>query len=86
MEVTYPFSGTCSRSVTFERDDDGRLHNIRFYGGCNGNLQGVAALCEGLKPEEVISRLKGIRCGFKQTSCPDQFAKALEKELAKNEQ
>ena len=81
MEVTYGFSGTCSRSVTFERDEEGRLHNIRFLGGCNGNLKGIASLCEGMKAEEVISRLKGIRCGFKQTSCGDQFAKALEKEL-----
>lgn len=85
MEVTYCFSGTCSRSVTFERDEEGRLHNIRFLGGCNGNLKGIASLCEGMSAEEVISRLKGIRCGFKQTSCGDQFAKALEKELLKNE-
>ena len=72
MKRTYEFSGTCSRSVTFDIDENGVLHGISFMGGCNGNLKGISALCEGLK---------GIRCGFKSTSCPDQFARALEKEI-----
>ena len=53
------------------------MKNVRFEGGCNGNLKGIAALVEGMKPEEVIERVEGIRCGFKNTSCPDQLAKAL---------
>ncbi|MBO4794510.1 MAG: TIGR03905 family TSCPD domain-containing protein [Clostridia bacterium] len=81
MKRTYEFSGTCSRSVTFDIDENGVLHGISFMGGCNGNLKGISALCEGLTAAEVIERLKGIRCGFKSTSCPDQFARALEKEI-----
>ena len=80
MKKTYEFSGTCSRSVTFDVDENGVLHDISFVGGCNGNLKGIAALCEGMTEDEVISKLKGIRCGFKSTSCPDQLARALEKE------
>ena len=81
MKRTYEFSGTCSRGVTFDIDENGVLHDISFMGGCNGNLKGISALCEGLTAAEVIERLKGIRCGFKSTSCPDQFARALEKEI-----
>ena len=77
MEKTYNFSGTCSRNVTFDIDENHVVTNIRFNGGCNGNLKGVAALCEGMKAEDVIKRLSGIRCGLKSTSCPDQLAKAL---------
>ena len=80
MKKTSEFSGTCSRSVTFDVDENGVLHDIYFMGGCNGNLKGIAALCEGMTEDEVISKLKGIRCGFKSTSCPDQLARALEKE------
>ena len=80
MKKTYEFSGTCSRSVTFDIDSESRIRDISFNGGCNGNLKGIAALCEGMTAGEIISRLKGIRCGFKPTSCPDQFARALEKE------
>ena len=80
MKKTYEFSGTCSRTVTFDVDENGVLHDIYFMGGCNGNLKGIAALCEGMTEDEVISKLKGIRCGFKSTSCPDQLARALEKE------
>lgn len=82
MTKTYEFSGTCSRSVTFDIDPEGKVRDISFLGGCNGNLKGVSALCEGMTPEQIIERLKGIRCGFKSTSCPDQFARALEKEIA----
>lgn len=77
MEYSYKTRGTCAREIRFEVND-GRVQNIRFVDGCSGNTQGVAALAEGMSVEEVIARLKGIRCGFKPTSCPDQLARALE--------
>lgn len=77
MEYTYRTRGTCSRSIRFELDGD-IVKNVRFEGGCNGNLKGIAALVEGMKIEDVIKRVEGIRCGFKTTSCPDQLAKALQ--------
>lgn len=76
MEYTYIPKGVCSRKITFEIND-GIVHNVRFAGGCAGNTQGVAALVEGMKAEDVIARLSGIRCGFKGTSCPDQMAQAV---------
>ena len=57
--------------------EDGKVHNVQFLGGCNGNLKGIGALVEGMRVEEVISRVEGIRCGMKSTSCPDQLARAL---------
>ena len=78
MKYTYNTTGTCSRSITFEVSN-GIVTNIVFLGGCNGNLKGIAALCEGQRVDDVISRLEGITCGFKSTSCPDQLAKALRK-------
>ena len=81
MEYSCNLSGTCADRVDFELTD-GVLHNIRFHRGCSGNTQGVARLAEGMTAEEYIRRCKGIRCGMKNTSCPDQFAKALEKVLA----
>lgn len=78
MKYTYNTTGTCSRSITFEVCN-GIVTNIVFLGGCNGNLKGIAALCEGQRVDDVISRLEGITCGFKSTSCPDQLAKALRK-------
>ena len=81
--MKYATSGTCSREIDFEVVD-GKLHNVRFMGGCNGNLQGVGALVEGLDIHEAISRLKGIKCGMKGTSCPDQLAQALEQYLNEN--
>ena len=77
---TYKTSGTCSRQIDFEVEN-GIVKSISFSGGCNGNTKGIAALCEGMRVEEVIRRLKGIRCGFKDTSCPDQLAKALEETI-----
>ena len=76
MKYTYNTSGTCSKSITFNVEN-GIVTDIEFFGGCNGNLKGIAALCEGLTVDEIIERLEGIKCGFKPTSCPDQFAKAL---------
>ena len=74
--MTYKTSGVCSKKIDFEITD-GKLHNVSFTGGCHGNLQGIGKLVEGMEVDEVISRLEGIRCGFKNTSCPDQLAKAL---------
>ncbi len=76
MEYSYRTQGTCSQQITFAIED-GKVHNVQFIGGCNGNLKGIGALVEGLAPEEVIERVQGITCGFKSTSCPDQLAKAL---------
>lgn len=81
MTKTYNNKGVCSRSVTFDISEDGIVTNVSFLGGCNGNLKGVAAFAEGQKAEDIISRCKGITCGFKSTSCPDQFAQALEQAL-----
>lgn len=81
--MTYKTQGTCCRAIDFEVTD-GVVKNVRFDGGCNGNTKGVGALVEGMKIEDVIAKLKGIPCGFKNTSCPDQLAKALEGYLANN--
>ena len=75
--MRYQTKGTCSTAIDIEVKD-GRIESVAFTGGCNGNLQGISALLKGMMVEEAISRLKGIRCGFKSTSCPDQLAKALE--------
>ncbi len=77
MEYTYKTRGVCSQSIHFEIED-GIVHNVEIVGGCSGNGQGVAALVEGMRADEVIRRTKGIRCGWKDTSCPDQLACALE--------
>lgn len=76
--MRYQTKGTCSTSIDIELKD-GVIDSVAFTGGCNGNLQGISALVKGMTPQEAISRLKGIRCGFKSTSCPDQLACALEK-------
>lgn len=76
MKYTYRTKGTCSRSITFDIED-GVVRNVQFEGGCNGNLKGIGAIVEGMKVEDVIDKLSGIRCGFKSTSCPDQLAQAL---------
>lgn len=76
MQYEFKTSGVCAAKIIFEVED-GTVHNVRFIGGCSGNTQGVAKLAEGMKADEVISRLQGIRCGMKATSCPDQLAKAL---------
>ncbi|MGN1147068.1 MAG: TIGR03905 family TSCPD domain-containing protein [Lachnospiraceae bacterium] len=75
--MRYRTSGTCSTAIDIEVTD-GIIESVQFTGGCNGNLQGISSLVKGMKVEDAISRLKGIRCGFKSTSCPDQLAKALE--------
>lgn len=75
--MIYKTSGTCSSAINLEVEGD-IIKSVSFTGGCNGNLQGISRLVEGMKVEDAISRLKGIRCGFKNTSCPDQLARALE--------
>ena len=76
MQYEYKTKGTCSQRILFDVEE-GKVKNVQFIGGCNGNLKGIAALVEGMNVEEVISRVEGIRCGMKSTSCPDQLAKAL---------
>ena len=76
MKYSYRTSGTCSSQIDLEVED-GILKEVQFIGGCNGNLKGISALVKGMKVEEVISRLEGIRCGYKPTSCPDQLCQAL---------
>ena len=85
MHFTYRTRGTCSQQILF--DVDGKtVRNIEFIGGCNGNLQGISRLVEGMKAEDAIARMRGIRCGFKNTSCPDQLAIALGEALAQDKQ
>lgn len=74
--MIYTTKGVCSREITFEVENN-KVKNVSFYRGCEGNLKGIASLVEGMEVDEVISRLKGIDCGGKGTSCPDQLAKAL---------
>ncbi len=78
MQYRYKTRGTCAQEILFELDDDRRVHNIQFVGGCNGNTKGVAVLAEGLTADEIEEKLSGIRCGFKSTSCPDQLALAVQ--------
>jgi len=82
----YEFSttGTCSKKIRFDIKDDNTIHNVEFTGGCNGNLKAISSLVEGLKTEEVITRLQGIDCGGRGTSCGDQFAKAIKEVTEKN--
>ena len=74
--MTYKTKGVCSREINFEVEDN-KVKNVQFVGGCSGNTQGVAALVDGMNAEETVRRLRGIRCGAKATSCPDQLAQAL---------
>lgn len=80
MEIKFKPKGVCSQAIHLDLTD-GVVRNVRFTGGCSGNTQGVCALAEGMAAKDVISRLKGIRCGMKSTSCPDQLARALEQAL-----
>ena len=82
---TYTPRGTCSRKIDFTLEN-GIVKEVRFTGGCSGNTQGVARLVQGMKAEDAIARLKGIRCGAKSTSCPDQLACGLEAWLNQQKQ
>jgi uncharacterized protein (TIGR03905 family) len=78
MELTYRTKGTCSQLIEVETEGN-IIRSVRFTGGCNGNLQGISRLVQGMDIDEAIARLDGIRCGSKPTSCPDQLARALKK-------
>lgn len=76
-ELMYQTQGTCSKMIHLVLDDNNVIQDVQFFGGCNGNLQGVAALVKGQKAEDVIGRVKGISCNGRPTSCPDQLSQAL---------
>lgn len=79
MVFTYKPTGVCSQQINIDIDENKKtINDIQFYGGCNGNLKGISALSKGKSIDEIISSLKGIKCGMKRTSCPDQLACALE--------
>lgn len=78
MRYQYKTSGVCAREITFEIED-GKVHDVKFMGGCNGNLKAISKLVEGMEPDKVVSILRGNTCGIKPTSCADQLARALEK-------
>ena len=80
MEYQYKTKGTCSQMIQFEIVE-GKVHNVQYYGGCNGNLKGIASLVEGMDANEVVARLEGTTCGMKTTSCPDQLARAIKEAL-----
>ena len=81
-KLTYTTCGTCSKQIDVEVDENNVVQHVAFLGGCHGNLQGIGALIKGMKAEDVISRVEGIRCGNKATSCPDQLACALRQVIA----
>lgn len=82
MQYHYETKGTCSRAIDIDLDEaTGTIRSVRFTGGCNGNTKGLTALVEGQKATDVITRLQGIRCGMRPTSCPDQLAEALSEAL-----
>lgn len=81
MKQTFKTSGVCAREINFEVEN-GKVTEVEFVGGCNGNLKGIGVLCKGMDTNEVIDKLKGLKCGNKETSCPDQLAKALEEVVA----
>ena len=81
MRYEYKTKGTCSQKIFFEIEDN-KVKNVQYLGGCNGNLQGIGRLVEGMDVNEVISRLEGIHCGMKPTSCPDQLANALKQAIS----
>ena len=82
MTYTYRTKGVCSKEMRLALDDDHTIRSVEVIGGCNGNLQGISRLVEGMKAEDAIARMRGIRCGTKNTSCPDQLSIALGEALA----
>lgn len=77
MQHIYNTQGTCSKQIIIDVDDNGIIENVTFIGGCNGNTKGISSLVKGMAVDEVITKLQGIQCGFRPTSCPDQLATAL---------
>ena len=86
MKYTYYTQGTCSSQIDMEIDEQGIIQDVQFYGGCHGNLQGISILVRGMRATEAISKLQGVRCGYKNTSCPDQLATALSQALNINKE
>ena len=82
MTYSYAPKGVCSSSIDLELDGD-IIKSVQFTGGCHGNLQGISRLVQGMKAQDAIARLEGIRCGWKPTSCPDQLSHALREALAR---
>jgi len=82
MKYFYKTKGTCARAIELDLNDEKIIENVRFEGGCGGNTMGVATLVTGMSADEAIKKLKGIKCGSKGTSCPDQLSTALEEVLA----
>ncbi len=80
--MQYKPQGVCSKLIQFDIENN-KIRNVGFVGGCNGNLQGISRLIEGMDVDEAISRMEGIHCGYKSTSCPDQLAKALKEATGK---
>ena len=76
-KYSYTPKGVCARQIEYELDDEGRIYNLRFTGGCNGNLKAISKLCDGMTVEEIEAKLKGNLCGRRPTSCADQLAKAV---------
>ena len=81
MEFSYKTNGTCSQLINFEIDDEKKLHNVSFVSGCNGNLKSIGKLVEGQDAETIMNTLSGVTCGFKPTSCGDQFSRAIREAL-----
>ena len=79
---TYYPKGVCARQIDYDLDDDGSIHDLKFTGGCNGNLKGIMSLLNGMKAEDAIERMEGITCGNKPTSCPDQIAKCIREAIS----
>ncbi len=79
--VTYKTKGVCASMISFDIDDEGKIRNLSFTGGCNGNLKAIGRLCEGQKASEIADILEGNTCGFKPTSCADQFSKAIKENI-----
>ena len=82
MVYHYRTRGVCSQEMRIELNDDHTIASMKVIGGCNGNLKGICRLVKGMKAEDVIDRMEGTLCGFRNTSCPDQIAKNLKKALA----
>lgn len=83
MQFEYKTKGTCSQHILFDIED-GKLKNVQFIGGCNGNLKGISSLVDGMNVNDVIARLEGTTCGMKATSCPDQLAQALKQAMSES--
>ena len=82
-KITYTTKGTCSRQIEISIDENNIVQEVTFVGGCSGNTKGVSALVKGMRAEDVVERLNGIKCGFKDTSCPDQLSKAISEHINK---